>query len=124
MKYRILLADDSPGIVDALTDILEARGYEVASVGDGLMLVEKARSWLPHLIIADLMMPGAYGSTACKTLQQDPKTTHIPVIFLTAVEEQQAKRLVPESLKARLLMKPMDVTMLLSTIHEFLPPIA
>lgn len=124
MKYRILLADDSPGIVDALTDILEARGYEVASVGDGLLLIEKARSWLPHLIIADLMMPGAYGSTACKTLQQDPKTTHIPVIFLTAVEEQQAKRLVPESLKAKLLTKPMDVTLLLSTIQGFLPPIA
>ena len=121
MSYRILLADDSPGIVDALTDILEARGYEVASVADGLKLVEKARAWLPHLIIADLMMPGAYGSTACKTLQLDPTTTHIPVIFLTAVEEQQAKRLVPDSLKARVLTKPMDVTQLLSTIAEFLP---
>ncbi|MBI4348407.1 MAG: response regulator [Elusimicrobia bacterium] len=123
MSYRILLADDSPGIIDALTDILEARGYEIASVGDGLKLIEKAKEWLPHLIIADLMMPGAYGSTACKALQQDSRTAHIPVIFLTAVEEQAAKRLVPESLKARLLTKPMDVSQLLSTISEFLPPL-
>lgn len=123
MSYRILLADDSPGIIDALTDILEARGYEIASVADGLKLIEKARDWLPHLIIADLMMPGAYGSTACKTLQQDPRTSHIPVIFLTAVEENAAKRLVPDSLKARLLTKPMDVSLLLQTITEFLPPL-
>ena len=123
MSYRILLADDSPGIIDALTDILEARGYEIASVADGLKLVEKAKDWLPHLIIADLMMPGAYGSTACKTLQLDPKTSHIPVIFLTAVEESQAKRLIPDSLKARLLTKPMDVSVLLTTISQFLPPL-
>ena len=123
MSYRILLADDTPGITDALTDILESKGYEIACVADGVKLVEKARSWLPHLIIADLMMPGAYGSTACKTLQQDPKTAHIPVILLTAVEETQAKRLIPDSLKARVLTKPMDVGMLLTAITEFLPPI-
>lgn len=121
MSHRILLADDSPGIIDALTDILEARGYEIASVGDGLKLIDKARSWLPHLIIADLMMPGSYGSTACKTLQADPATARIPVIFLTAVSEDQARRLVPDSLKARVLTKPMDVPLLLATIQELLP---
>ncbi|MCX5787062.1 MAG: response regulator [Elusimicrobia bacterium] len=123
MSYRILLADDSPGITEALTDILEARGYEIASVGDGMKLIEKAKEWLPHLIIADLMMPGTYGSTACKALQADPKTAHIPVIFLTAVEEAKARRLIPDSLHARLLTKPMDVTHLLTAITEFLPPL-
>ena len=123
MSYRILLADDSPGILSALTDILEARGYEIAAVPDGVQLIEKARSWLPHLIIADLMMPGAYGSTACKTLQGDSATQHIPVIFLTAVSEEQARRLIPDSLNARLMTKPMDVSQLLSTISEFLPPL-
>ena len=123
MSYRILLADDSPGITEALTDILEARGYEIASVGDGVKLVEKAKEWLPHLIIADLMMPGAYGSTACKTLQADPKTAHIPIIFLTAVEEAKARRLIPDSLRARLMTKPMEVTALLTAITEFLPPL-
>ncbi len=117
---RILLADDSPNILSALTDILEARGYEVASVSDGVQLVEKAKSWLPHLIVADLMMPGAYGSTACKALQADPKTANIPVIFLTAVSEDQARRLVPDSLKARILNKQTDTDLLLETIEEFL----
>ncbi|MBI4424277.1 MAG: hypothetical protein HY554_11145 [Elusimicrobia bacterium] len=70
------------------------------------------------------MMPGAYGSTACKTLQAAPSTSHIPVIFLTAVAEDQARRLIPDSLNARLMTKPMDVSTLLGTISEFLPPLA
>lgn len=45
------------------------------------------------------------------------------MIFLTSVEEQQAKRPVPESLKARRLTKSLDVTLLVSALHEFLPPL-
>lgn len=116
----IMLADDTPDIIALLTDILQSRGHQVVSVSDGVQMIEKAKNWRPHLIIADLMMPGAYGSAAYKCLQDDPLTERIPVIFLTAVPEHQARRVVPESPKTRLLFKPIMPNVLLKAITEML----
>ena len=116
----IMLADDSPDIVDVLTAILQSRGHQVVSVTDGVQMIEKAKSWLPHLIIADLMMPGAYGSAAYKSLQDDPRTAAIPVIFLPAVEESRARRVVPSSPTTRLMFKPVMPNALLAAVNEML----
>lgn len=117
----IMVADDVPDIVMLLKDILESRGHQVVSVADGVQMIEKAKSWKPHLIIADLMMPGTYGSAAYKTLQEDPVTAKIPVVFLTAVEASRARKVVPESPKTRLLFKPIDPLLLLAAVQEMLP---
>lgn len=116
----IMVADDTPDIVTLLTDILESRGHQVVSVGDGVQMIEKAKNWRPHLIIADLMMPGTYGSAAYKALQEDSLTARIPVIFLTAVPEPQARRVVPETPKTRLLFKPILPDALLKNVNEML----
>jgi len=118
----IMVADDVPDVVELLKEILQAHGHQVVGVYDGVQMVEKAKDWRPHLIIADLMMPGAYGSAAYKTLQQDPMTAHIPVIFLTAVPREQARRVVPESPSVRLLFKPIEPSVLLQTVAELLAP--
>lgn len=117
----IMVADDTPEILLLLKDILESRGHQVVTVSDGIQMVEKAKDWRPHLIVADLMMPGAYGSAAYKTLQGDPATASIPVIFLTAVAPAQAQRVVPQNPKVRLLFKPVNVPALVSAIGELLP---
>lgn len=119
-RSRILVADDSPNITAVLGDILEANDYEVATVGDGLALVAKAREWRPDLIVADLMMPGAYGSVAVKTLQNEPGMRAVPVIFLTAMTEEAAHKLIPDSLRSRLMTKPVDALKLLGAIREML----
>ena len=117
----IMVADDTADIVELLKDILESRGHQVVSVSDGVAMIEKAKTWRPHLIIADLMMPGAYGSAAYKALQDDPATAGIPVVFLTAVPEMQARKVVPESPKTRLLFKPIMPNVLMKAISEMLP---
>lgn len=116
----IMVADDTPDIVALLTDILQSRGHQVASVSDGVQMIEKAKTWRPHLIIADLMMPGAYGSAAYKSLQDDPATSRIPVIFLTAVPEPQARRVVPQSPITRLMFKPIMPGTLIKAVNEML----
>ena len=116
----IMLADDAPEIIEILKDMLQTRGHQVVHVSDGMQMVEKAKDWRPHLIIADLMMPGTYGSAAYKTLQSDPRTAPIPVIFLTAVPKQQAERVVPQDPKVRLLFKPIEVESLTKMIQELL----
>lgn len=118
----IMVADDTPEIVSMLKDLLSSRGHQVVGVSDGVQMVEKAKDWRPHLIVSDIMMPGSYGSSAYKTLQQDSSTASIPVVFLTAVSPEQARKVVPESPRVRLLFKPIDIPALFQAIEELLKP--
>jgi CheY-like chemotaxis protein len=102
--------------------MLALRGHQVAVARDGVEMIEKAKTLRPQIIVADIMMPGAYGSAAYRSLQDDPFTKNIPVVFLTAVTPEQAKAVVPDSPKVRVLHKPLDVTALFEAIAELLPP--
>lgn len=117
----ILVADDAPDLLQLVTDILESRGHQVATAHDGVEMIEKAKSIKPKLIIADVMMPGAYGSAAYKSLQEDDFTKDIPVVFLTAITPAQAAKVIPPNPKVRVLHKPVDVAGLLGAVSELLP---
>ena len=103
-----------------LADMLSMRGHQVAIANDGVQMIERAKTLRPHLIIADIMMPGAYGSAAYKALQEDPYTKNIPVVFLTAVAPEQARGVVPDSPKVRILHKPVDMGALFQAVNELL----
>jgi two-component system alkaline phosphatase synthesis response regulator PhoP len=83
MKKKVLVVDDELDIVDLLTYNLKKEGYDVISAHNGEEALKKAAS-KPDLIILDLMMPVLDGFETCKRLKNDPSTTSIPVIFLTA----------------------------------------
>ena len=117
----ILVAEDTPEVAALIKDILESRGHQVAMAGDGVRMIEQAMSLRPQLIVSDIMMPGAYGSSAYKSLQDDKYTKDIPVIFLTALTPEQAAKVVPPSDKVTILHKPVDIFKLLSTVEQFLP---
>ena len=117
----ILVDDDSPEIVTMLKEVLEIQGHQVVTAADGVQMVEKAKTIHPKLILSDIMMPGAYGSSAYKMLQEDSLTKNIPVIFLTAVPPAQAEKVVPSGPSVRLLHKPVDMKALLQAIGDMLP---
>ena len=75
--------DDEHDIVDLLRYNLGKEGYEVSSAFNGREALEKASS-VPDLILLDVLMPELDGFETCKRLKSDPRTTHVPVIFLTA----------------------------------------
>lgn len=116
----ILVAEDTPEVASLLRDILEARGHQVAMAADGVQMIEKAKSLSPKLIISDIMMPGTYGSSAYKALQDDPHTKGIPVVFLTGVNEAAAEKVVPKAANVRLLFKPLDIGRFLAVTAELL----
>ena len=60
-KKKILIADDEPDILEILKFNLEADGFVVETAKDGNSAIEKAKSFLPDLIILDIMMPGKNG---------------------------------------------------------------
>jgi two-component system cell cycle response regulator len=81
---KILVIDDLPENIFILQDRLVQEGYEVITAYGGNNGLEKAYSTLPDLILLDVMMPDMSGLDVCKTLVNDEKTKHIPIILVTA----------------------------------------
>ena len=94
MQEKILIVDDDPDILDALTMILEAKGYQVVTARDGIEALANLKAEKPDLMILDLMMPKMDGWAVCKELQ-DPrwsKYRNIPILILTSVREEASRR--------------------------------
>ncbi len=85
-KGRILIADDSPTVVNILQATLEAEGYEVIPAIDGLDAMNKTYRESPDLVILDIFMPKINGYQVCRLLKDDEIMSHIPVIMLTGSE--------------------------------------
>jgi two-component system, OmpR family, alkaline phosphatase synthesis response regulator PhoP len=89
MVYKILVVDDEKDIVDILKYNLEKESeFIVITAFDGKEAIDKAISEKPNLIILDIMMPELNGFDVCKKLKTYAETSKIPVIFLTAKENE------------------------------------
>jgi two-component system, OmpR family, alkaline phosphatase synthesis response regulator PhoP len=89
MSYRILVVDDEKDIVDILKYNLQKElDFIVITAFNGKEAIERAISEKPDLIILDIMMPEMNGFDVCKMLKSAGETAKIPVIFLTAKENE------------------------------------
>lgn len=88
MKKKVLVVDDEKDIVDILKYNLERENeFVVLTAKDGREALELADS-IPDLIVLDIMMPELNGFEVCKQLKSNPATSKIPIIFLTAKENE------------------------------------
>ena len=113
---RLLVIDDTKDILLVIGRRLQSWGYEVFTAESGEEGLRIAQERLPHLIILDIMMPKMKGREVCARLKANPKTQHIPVIFLTALgladhvkagmdlgaDDYLVKPFEPEELKERI----------------------
>ena len=76
MPQKILVVDDDPDILDALTMILESQGYQVVTARDGIEGLANLKAEKPDLMVLDLLMPKMDGWAVCKELQ-DPRCIRI-----------------------------------------------
>lgn len=81
---KILVIEDNTDVRENLCEILNLSGHETIEAENGKVGVEKASNVLPDLIICDVMMPYLDGFGVLKILNQNPRTQHIPFLFLTA----------------------------------------
>lgn len=84
---RIMIVDDVKTNIDILIDIL-AKDYQISVALDGETALEDIVADPPDLVLLDIMMPGIDGYAVCEQLKADPKTTHIPIIFITAMDQE------------------------------------
>ncbi|MGB7442614.1 MAG: response regulator transcription factor [Coleofasciculaceae cyanobacterium] len=86
---QLLLIDDDPNLIFLVKDYLEFQGYEVVTAGNGLEALVMLDEKLPDMIICDVMMPEMDGYTLVEHVRQDPRTSWIPVLFLSAKGQSQ-----------------------------------
>lgn len=81
---KILVAEDERDIRDLIGFTLRFAGFEVLLAGNGIEAIEKAPLEQPDLIILDVRMPKMTGYEACRHLKENPATSAIPIVFLSA----------------------------------------
>jgi DNA-binding response OmpR family regulator len=87
----ILIVDDTPTNLDAISETLSDAGYDVAIATSGERALQTVRRRPPDLILLDVMMPGLDGFDTCKLLKADPQNCDIPIIFMTAMADANSK---------------------------------
>ena len=87
-ERRILVVDDAPINIRQLSQVLRD-SYSVCAATDGETALELALTQPLDLILLDVMMPGMDGYEVCRRLKNDPRTQALPVIFITAQEDDQ-----------------------------------
>lgn len=117
---KILVIDDLPENVFLLQDRLEREGYEVIKAYEGRTGIEKAKNETPDLILLDVMMPEMTGFEVCKILVENPATSRIPIILVTAKIDAEDTKEGLEAGAFDYIKKPFNRIELLARINSAL----
>lgn len=124
MANKVLMIDDDPEFVDAISDLLTAKGYDVCTASDGKEGVEKAKAEDPDIILLDVMMTTKHeGFDVARELHDDAALRDTPIIIMTGIKREMNLPFGFEPDEAwlpvkRVLEKPIKPDVLLDVIAE------
>ena len=118
MKQRILVAEDDPSILTAVSDLLEGEGFAVESARDGAEALRRYAEAKPDLLLLDIMMPEKSGFEVCREIRRSDSLT--PIIMLTAKGEEVDKVVGLELGADDYVVKPFGVNELLARVRACL----
>jgi DNA-binding response OmpR family regulator len=116
----ILVVDDDPHTRELLEACLTAKGYRVALAEDGWEAIAKAESLIPDLILLDIMMPRLNGYEVCSRLKTGEATSAIPILVISALEQDRDKEQAVQAGADDFLTKPLDRVELLTRVRALL----
>lgn len=120
LKKRILVVDDEAMITQILSKRLDASGYDTFMAYDGEQCLSMAQSIKPDLILLDIVMPHGDGIDTLRKLRLNVDTEQIPVIFVTAYNDDYSKSQATELGAEGFFIKPFDGSVLLDRIEELI----
>jgi len=118
MTARVLIVDDIEANVKLLEARLTVEYFETLSARNGLEALQICASEGPDVVLLDVMMPGMDGFEVCKRLKSDPKTAHIPVIMVTALDQPADKIKGLDAGADDFLTKPVDDIALITRVKN------
>lgn len=118
MTQRILIIEDEPNIVDALTFLLLREGYAVETESDGANAADRINNLRPDLIILDAMLPSRSGFDLLRDLRaaQNP----VPVLMLTAKGQLKDRRAAEEAGASKFMVKPFSNDEIIASVGALL----
>ncbi len=106
MSKRVLIIEDEPNIIEAISFILSRDGWHVDSHSNGHDAVSVVRARAPDLVILDVMLPGRSGYEILTDLRAQPETQDLPVLMLTARGQARDRELAERAGASRFMTKP------------------
>lgn len=117
---RVLIVDDEPDVVESIKFRLGFENIECLGAGDGAEGLRIAQEALPDLIILDVMMPKLTGYKVARSLKQDERCRHIPIILLTARSQAGDRMLGIDAGANDYMTKPFDLDELTGKVLKYL----
>ncbi|HVY27583.1 MAG TPA: response regulator [Polyangiaceae bacterium] len=89
---RILVVEDQDSIRRMIEALVQARGYQVTAVSSGAKAIDVAMTDTPDIVLLDLNLPGQYdGFDVCQKLRSDPSTRLVPVVIISAMDDDESR---------------------------------
>jgi two-component system cell cycle response regulator len=118
MTARVLVVDDILSNVKLLEAKLTAEYFEVVSAYNGLEALAKIEESIPDIVLLDVMMPGMDGFEVCRRIKSNPKTAHLPVVMVTALDQPADRVAGLEAGADDFLTKPVDDAALFARVRS------
>jgi two-component system, sensor histidine kinase and response regulator len=120
-KKHILVIDDEPTWLKITSHILRNRGYDVHTAGSGAEALMELRTYKPDLIFSDVRMPDMNGFDLVDHLKRIPATSSTPIIFFSAIDDYDARKVAHSLGAIDYLVKPFNEDEVSSILSKHLP---
>src|SRR5947209_19403838 len=118
MTARVLVVDDIPSNIKLLEARLAAEYFEVVSASNGQDALARIAEQEPDIVLLDVMMPGMDGFEVCRRIKNNPKTAHIPVVMVTALDQTSDRVAGLDAGADDFLTKPVDDAALFARVRS------
>jgi CheY-like chemotaxis protein len=119
---RILVVEDQDSIRRMIEALVQARGHDVTAVSSGTKAIDVALTDPPDLVLLDLMLPGQYdGFEVCQRLRADPGTRDVPVVVISALDDDESRSRATDAGATAYYTKPFSPIALLQEIERLGP---
>jgi two-component system, OmpR family, response regulator len=121
MGKHVLLIEDEPNIIEAITYILHQDGWRVTSHSDGTTALGAVQQAGPDLVILDVMLPGRSGFDILQDLRGDARTSALPILMLTAKGQTRDREAAEKFGASRYMTKPFSNSEMLDAVRGLIP---
>lgn len=120
MAKTILVADDEPAVLRSLEFILKKEGYRVLTAVNGQEAYDQASANLPDLVLLDVQMPRMDGNQVCRQLRDEPASSSLYIIMITAKGQESDRVNSMESGANEYITKPFSPRKVIARVKEIL----
>lgn len=122
MARHVLIIEDEPNIIEAISFILTRDGWQVDTHSNGHDAVDVVRARAPDLVILDVMLPGRSGYDILTDLRANPETQDLPILMLTARGQARDREMAEKAGASRFMTKPFSNADVIEALNALVAP--